>query len=507
MNAAKYFFVGLIILSCAVSRAQLKGSMYGAGISFGTTIPRTTVPDPRHEPYTRVFVRYFPNPMFGVEGGVGLGVLEAATQSPKFFSSLVAPADIRLMVQPLQEGLILPFAQAGVGIVYFNPVDQFDKPLKNNAAGVYSKTTPYVPIALGAQYSISDQTAVELSVAYNVTFSKHLDDDNSDNKNDSYLTLAVSMFGLLSEGNLDKDSDGITNAEERQLGTDPTKPDTDGDGLRDGEEIRAYRTDPLTKDSDGDDLTDYDEVFSYKTNPLLRDSDSDGLSDGDEILKFSTNPLKADTDDDGLNDGEEVLNYHTNPLKSDSDGDSLSDGDEVIKYRTDPLKIDTDGDGLTDADERLKYRTNPLFADTDEGGVPDGREVAAGTNPLNPKDDVQQQIRIGTPVVLEGVTFETGSARLTSFAKTVLDKIAEGLLLNPKTEIAINGHTDNQGSARFNLKLSQDRANAVKDYLVSKGVSPSRIQAKGYGFTQPIADNNTEEGRIKNRRIEFVRIK
>jgi len=410
-------------------------------------------------------------------------------------------------VQPLQEGLILPYAQAGLGIMYYNPVDQFDKPLKNNASGAYTKVSPYVPIALGAQYFISDQTSVELSIAYNAAFTKTLDDDNSDNKNDSYLTLAVSIFGLLSEGNLDKDGDGLTNAEERQLGTDPNKADSDGDGLRDGEEVRTYRTDPLAKDSDGDDLTDYDEIFVYRTNPLLRDTDSDGLSDGDEILKFNTNPLKTDTDDDGLNDGEEVLNYHTNPLKADSDGDGLSDGDEVIKYRTDPLKADTDGDGLTDYEERIKYRTNPLYADTDEGGISDGEEIRLGLNPLDPRDDVRQQIRIGTPLVLEGVTFETGGTNLTAFSRTVLDKIAEGLLTNLNSEIAIHGHTDNQGSARSNLKLSQDRANAVKAYLVTKGISPSRIQAKGFGFTQPIADNATAEGREKNRRIEFVRLK
>lgn len=486
--------------------SQMKGSMYGIGASFGTAIARTDVSDARHEPTARVFGRYFPSLMFGIEAGFGLGVLEAAsTASPNFFSSLIVPADVRLMVQPLREGIILPYAEAGVGIMYFNPVDQFDKPLPNNAAKTYNKMTAYIPIAVGAQYFISDQTAVELSVAYNSTFTKNLDDIGKNN--DSYWTLAVSIFGLLSEGNLDKDSDGLSNTEEKQLGTDLSKPDTDGDGLRDGEEVRTYRTDPLARDSDGDDLSDYDEIYSYRTNVLQRDSDSDGLSDGDEVLKFNTNPLKADTDDDGLNDGEEVQNYHTNPLKPDSDGEGLTDGDEVVKYRTDPLRSDTDGDGLTDADERLKYRTNPLFADTDEGGLPDGREVSAGTNPLNPKDDVKEQIKIGTPLVLEGVTFETGSTTLTPFARVVLDKIAQGLLENPNSEIGIYGHTDNQGNPRTNLKLSQDRADAVKAYLVSKGVSPSRIQAKGFGFTKPIADNATPEGRAKNRRIEFVRLK
>lgn len=435
-----------------------------------------------------------------------MGTVESKYHSSKFFSSIIIPTDARLLIQPMSEGVVLPYAFGGVGMMYFNPVDRVDMPLPRNTKGVYNRNTVYIPVGVGCQYYIAEQTAVEFSASYNATLTKNLDDIDL-GKNDSYWVIALSVFGLLSEGNVDSDGDGLLNAEERQLGTDLNNGDTDGDGLRDGEEVRTYRTNPLIKDSDGDGLTDYDEIFVYRTNPLQRDSDDDGLTDGDEILKFNTNALKSDTDGDGLNDGEEVLNYHTNPLRADTDGDTLGDGDEVIKYRTDPLRADTDGDGLTDAEERLKYRTNPLFADTDEGGVPDGREIAAGTSPLNPKDDVQQVVKIGTPIILEGVTFETGSARITPAAKFVLDKIIPGLIKNPTIEIAIHGHTDNQGKASDNLRLSQERANAVKAYLVSQGVDAARIQTKGFGFTRPIADNATEEGRAKNRRIEFIRIK
>src|SRR5262249_48229056 len=88
------------------------------------------------------------------------------------------------------------------------------------------------------------------------------------------------------------DHDGLTNLEEFQAGTDPRNPDTDGDGVLDGDEVHKYHTDPLNPDSDGDGLTDGDEI-RLGTNPLNRDTDGDGIPDGVEI-KLGLNPLVAD---------------------------------------------------------------------------------------------------------------------------------------------------------------------------------------------------------------------
>ncbi len=81
------------------------------------------------------------------------------------------------------------------------------------------------------------------------------------------------------------------------------------------------------------------------------------------------------------------------------------------------------------------------------------------------------------------------------------------MLSYASAEVAIHGHTDNVGGAKYNMKLSLGRAAAVKAYLVSKGIPAARITTKGFGFTKPVADNSTPEGRAKNRRIEFVRMK
>jgi outer membrane protein OmpA-like peptidoglycan-associated protein len=241
------------------------------------------------------------------------------------------------------------------------------------------------------------------------------------------------------------------------------------------------------------------------TDPLKADTDGDGLNDGAETRTHKTDPKKADTDGDGLNDGPEVMTHKTNPLKADTDGDGLNDGSEVSVHRTDPLKADSDDDTLSDGDEVNRYKTNPLAADTDGGTVSDGREVARASDPLNAEDDVP--VKVGQVIILEGVTFKTGSAEISPSSEAVLEKALKTLVDNPEIEVEIAGHTDNTGSRATNMRLSQSRAESVKNWLANRGVDPKRITTSAHGPDKPIAPNNTKEGRDRNRRIEFIRLK
>ncbi len=207
---------------------------------------------------------------------------------------------------------------------------------------------------------------------------------------------------------------------------------------------------------------------------------------------------------DGLTDKEELLIYLTDPKKADSDLDKLSDSEEVIKYTTNPLDSDTDKDGLSDYDELFTYKTNPLKADTDGGTVNDKIEIDRGTDPLNSEDDV---VKVGVPIVLEGIFFETGKSEITAESEFTLRNALTTLQSYPEIVVEISGHTDITGNYKKNLELSLKRANAVRDWLIRNGIDPSRIIAKGYGSDRPIASNETPEGRQKNRRIEFTRIK
>ncbi len=106
--------------------------------------------------------------------------------------------------------------------------------------------------------------------------------------------------------------------------------------------------------------------------------------------------------------------------------------------------------------------------------------------------------------ILEKVQFETGSADILEESFGLLDEVAEILEKNPQiTKIRIEGHTDSKGGKRMNKRLSGKRAKSVRDYLADKGVDRDRMSSKGYGQAKPIADNDTDEGRAENRRVEF----
>jgi OmpA-OmpF porin, OOP family len=102
------------------------------------------------------------------------------------------------------------------------------------------------------------------------------------------------------------------------------------------------------------------------------------------------------------------------------------------------------------------------------------------------------------------IEFETGSADIRPYSYKLLDEIFESAVVAEGLKVGVYGHTDNKGSDDVNLPLSQRRAEAVMAYLIKKGLIKTRIEAKGYGAEKPIAENSTEEGRSKNRRVEIV---
>ncbi len=387
------------------------------------------------------------------------------------------------------EGDLSPYVYLGVGGYLYK---------RNTGGGEYwpedkHYLSIHIPTGLGLELALSKQAALSLEIGARIL------DDYTDHSigsgeggtglahTDWYPTARVGIhysFGG-SEGD-DNDGDGLTNSEEKAFRVNPNNSDTDGDGLSDGEEVKRYRTDPRNPDSDGDALKDGEEVHTYGTSPTTVDTDGDGLSDGSEVLQHNTNPANADTDGDGLADGQEVLRYKTDPSKPDTDGDGLTDGQEVNQYKTDPLKADTDG-----------------------GSVYDGQEVANKTNPLLPADDVPtlaiQKFEVGKGIVLGGIVFARGNATLEPESEQTLIEVFITLKTNPGMSVEVRGYTDNSGKASANKLLSQQRAEAVRAWLVQNGIEPNRIAVRGFGPEYPVADNRTAGGRAKNQRIEFFR--
>lgn len=495
-----YGFVLMALLTIA-AMAQFKAENLGGGAGYGRTFGQTDL-DRNNDGgiYFRAFLRRSLSDHFEAELGAGV----ATDVVGKEFTTTTHPLDVRLLYRPFIRESWSPYVYAGVGALWYN-VDNL--PANASREADTEGWTGVIPVGMGLQFKVADNTSLEISGGYHYGFTDDLDAVIASG-NDGFFNFKAGLTMTGFNWNADPDGDGLTNREEKKLGTNMKAADSDGDGLNDGDEVHSYHTNPLLADSDEDGLTDKAEIVTHKTNPNQADSDNDGLTDREEVITHNTNPLKADSDEDGLTDKDELMTYRSDPLNRDMDNDGLSDGAEVLENKTDFARADTDGDKLSDGDEVLKYGTNPLKPDTDNGTVDDGTEVARGTNPLASEDDVVLEVKeVGAKIVLEGIVFESGKADITPESEKILTTALATLKAYPDMVVEIRGYTDNTGNRNFNYILSQRRADAVKNFLLQKGIDPSRIISKGYGPEDPIATNATKEGRAKNRRIEFVRVK
>ena len=190
---------------------------------------------------------------------------------------------------------------------------------------------------------------------------------------------------------------------------------------------------------------------------------------------------------DGVdNDGDGLIDFPADPGCT-----AVDDVDE-----TDPPQCsdgkDNDGDGLVD------------FPSDKGCAAADDKDE---TNPCN-TSETGEKISLrgcgtGDVIVLRGVNFEFDKSNLTANAKTILDDVAEELSAHPEIKIELGGHTDAKGSNEYNQSLSEQRAASVVGYLASKGLAKERMRSAGYGESSPVADNETDEGRELNRRVEL----
>ncbi|NPV12519.1 MAG: OmpA family protein [Ignavibacteria bacterium] len=211
------------------------------------------------------------------------------------------------------------------------------------------------------------------------------------------------------------------------------------------------------------------------------DSDSDGIPD--YLDRCPGTPTGFPVDEKGC------------PLDSDKDGvldpfDECPDTPADVRVNDKGCPIDSDGDGVPDYLDKCP-------------DTPENVEVNESGCPREQKPEIEE-----TSFILQGMTtFEAGKSTLTDKAKTEIKKLAEIMKKYPDSKWRIEGHTDSQGSSEFNKKLSQERADAVKKYLISLGIKAENLIAEGMGENYPIADNKTEEGRQKNRRVVITKIR
>ena len=208
----------------------------------------------------------------------------------------------------------------------------------------------------------------------------------------------------------------------------------------------------------------------------------------------------------------EVFYLVAAPLDSDGDGvvdeaDKCPNTPRGMEVDAQGCPLDSDGDGVIDSADKCP-NTPPGVAvdssgcppDSDGDGVPDYLDQCPGT-PVGATVN-----EVGCWSLKATMLFDSNSSYIKKDAYPLLDEVATILEKNPQMKVEIQGYADNTGTPQYNQWLSERRAKRVMDYLVSKGINPERLQAKGYGSTRPVASNATEEGRAQNRRVELRRM-
>ncbi len=321
-------------------------------------------------------------------------------------------------------------------------------------------------------------------------------------KKSNFHLGAQAGLSLLIGGNRDgdKDHDGVKNS----LDACPTTPA--GDAV----DVRGCS---LPKDADKDGVTD--NLDRCANTPMGDRVDASGCTlpkdaDGDSVIdandKCPNTPAGTAVDATGC--------------PKDSDRDGVVDTSDKCPNTAPGTAVDatgcakdTDKDGVLDSADKcpntpagMPVDVTGCPADHDRDGVTDAMDKCPNTATGTEVDAVGCTVlfKEGKPLVLQGVTFQTGKSVLLPASNVILDRVAESLIANPSVTIEVGGHTDLTGSKVTNVRLSQARAVAVRQYLIAKGVGAGRITARGYASTRPIASNTTAEGRAENRRVELT---
>jgi len=380
------------------------------------------------------------------------------------------------------------------------------------------------------------------------------------------LNLSMGVSFILGKRK-DSDRDGVVDSRDKcpdtpkgvKVDKNGCPIDSDGDGIPDyldkcpdtpKEAFGKVDSTGCPLDSDGDGVPDYlDEcpgtpaaahgLVNVKGCPI--DTDNDGVPD--YLDKCPNTPTGIQVDSVGCpldSDGDGVPDYldlcpgtpaqakgfvDKNGCLLDTDGDGVPDYLDLcpgtpVEARGHIDKngclIDTDGDGVPDyldkcpdtpAEARGMVDENGCPRDIDGDGIPDYLDkcpTIPGVKSNNGCPEVKKEIRTLFLKALRGIQFESGKSSIKKTSNVILNRIAQVIIDNPTFLIEIRGHTDNTGTPASNMLLSQNRANAVREYLIKKGVSERKITANGFGDKKPVAKNKTAAGRKLNRRVEFI---
>lgn len=345
-----------------------------------------------------------------------------------------------------------PYLSGGISNLWFSPKTDDGKRTPHNAANKYKRSSIAYDIDIGIKYSLTENISIKMEGGFHYPNSDNLDDITTGKNKDFYATgilgISYSLFG-----NKDSDGDGILD----DVDQCPDEPE-DFDGFQDEDGC----PDP---DNDGDGIPDV--LDKCPDTP----EDFDGYMDNDGCPD-------VDNDGDGIKDELDECPNEAEDIDEFQDEDGCPD-------------TDNDGDGVLDVEDKCP----------DIPGSP--------SNNGCPGEETNESEYIGAPkeIVIEGeATFYSGKADILPDARNELDRIVKLLLLYPDVNWRIEGHTDTQEVDNLMIRsLSLRRAETILNYFVSKGLPSYQLRVYDMGDRFPIANNNTEYGRMKNRRVVLVR--
>ncbi|RDY59700.1 OmpA family protein [Flagellimonas nanhaiensis] len=258
------------------------------------------------------------------------------------------------------------------------------------------------------------------------------------------------------------------------------------------------------------------------------DTDGDGIYDKDdacpEVAGLEAFNGCPDSDGDGIEDGKDSCPNEAGPKElngcPDADGDGIADKDDACPNEAGLAALsgcpDADGDGIADKDDQCPNEAGPAgnngcpWPDSDGDSVLDKDDQCpqvAGTVANNGCPEVTEEVQKQLNDYARTILFDTGKSSIKAESTSVMVDIIQILNEYPNAKFTVEGHTDSVGRESTNQRLSEERANAVRDFLIDKGIGSDRLSAVGYGEAKPIATNNTRAGRAQNRRVEINLIK
>ncbi len=415
-------------------------------------------------------------------------------------------------------------------------------PLKKiPVSDIYSGSLPSIPV-LGSMSDIkipSQSDRFNIALGFNIVFGNKQDSDK-DGVSNSRDKSPDTPHGVIVDKKgypLDTDGDGIYDfldkcpdtpkEAQNNIDADGCPIDTDGDGVFDyldkcpGTIPAAYgKVNEMgcPNDTDKDGIPDYLDKCEatpegVKTDSLGCPLDEDGDNVPDYLDKCPATPIEAR----GLIDSTGC------PIDKDLDGvfdylDKCPNTPEFARAAVDSTGCpkDTDNDGIADYLDKCPETPLEAKGTVDENGCPkdtDGDGVLdyldncprlAGVASNKGCPEIKKEVRQLFQKALQGIQFETGKSTIKPVSFKILDDVAKVLSENTTYLVEIQGHTDNVGKKDANQLLSENRAKAVRDYLINKGIDEKRITSNGYGDTKPVLPNTTTANKAKNRRVEFV---